>query len=469
MRFAQLSKSTIESLFLTHVNSYIPVTETDRERMLETIGVRSVAELFSPISESIRAKADFSAVEPALDDISLKKHLLRLSLRNVNMDAYLCFLGAGIYDHYIPPVVGHITGRSEFYTAYTPYQPEVSQGLLQSIYEFQSLICRLTGMEVANASMYDGATALAEAVIMACDLTKRKHAVIASSLHPAYRQVTETYLSTLPFDDEFLSFDTQTGQLDGAALADAITDETACVVVQQPNFFGVIEDLKAIADAVHAKGALLVVSVDPISLGLLETPGACGADIVVGEGQGLGCFPAFGGPLLGLFACRKAFVRRIPGRIVGGTVDRDGTRAYTMTLRTREQDIRRDQATSNICTNQALFALAATVYMSAQGKTGLAQVANLCLQKSHYAQTQIAALPGYEPIFTGPFFKEFAIRCPDDPVTINKRLLEKGILGGLPLKPYFPESPELKNAMLLCVTEQRSKEEIDTLIAALKG
>ena len=454
---------------MSHVNSYIPVTENDRERMLEVIGVRSVAELFAPISENIRAKNDLSAVEPSLDDISLKKHLQALSARNVNMDAHPCFLGAGIYDHHIPPVVGHITGRSEFYTAYTPYQPEVSQGLLQSIYEFQSLICRLTGMEVANASMYDGATALAEAIIMACDLKKRKRALIASSLHPAYRQVTETYLSTLPFDAAPVAFDTTTGTADYDALTDAITNETACVVVQQPNFFGVIDDLKSIADAAHAKGALLIVSVDPIALGLLETPGACGADIVVGEGQGLGCFPAFGGPLLGLFACKKEFVRRIPGRIVGGTVDRDGTRAYTMTLRTREQDIRRDQATSNICTNQALFALAATVYMSAQGKTGLAQVANLCLQKAHYAQTQIASLPGYEPVFTGPFFKEFAIRCPDDPVTINKRLLEKGVLGGLPLAPAFPESPELKNAMLLCVTEQRSKEEIDALIAALKG
>lgn len=441
--------------------------------MLAAIGVGSIADLFSPLSESIRERADFSAVEPSLDDISLKKHLLKLSAKNADMDRFPCFLGAGIYDHFIPPVVGAVTSRSEFYTAYTPYQPEVSQGLLQSIYEFQSLISRLTGMEVANASLYDGATALAEAVIMACDLTKRKHAVIASSVHPAYRQVTETYLSTLPFDDDLPPFDAQTGQItgqrNGVILADAITSETACVVVQQPNFFGVVEDLKAIADAAHAKGALLIVSVDPISLGLLETPGACGADIVVGEGQGLGCFPAFGGPLLGLFACKKEFVRRIPGRIVGGTVDREGTRAYTMTLRTREQDIRRDQATSNICTNQALFALAATVYMTAQGKTGIAQVAHLCLQKSHYAQEKIAALPGFEPIFSGPFFKEFAIRCPEDPTIINKRLLERGILGGLPLAPYYPELPQLQNAMLLCVTEQRSKEEIDALIDALKG
>jgi glycine dehydrogenase subunit 1 len=434
--------------------------------MLQTIGVESVADLFAHIPESIREAADFSGVDPALDDIALKKHLVKLSAKNADMDRYPCFLGAGIYDHYIPPIVGHITGRSEFYTAYTPYQPEVSQGVLQSIYEFQSLICRLTGMDVANASMYDGATALAEAVIMAQDLTKRKGIRIAQTVHPAFRKTIDTYLSRLTDDSLLIPYDAATGQVDAAALAEQITDTTACIVVQQPNFFGVVEDLKALADAAHAKGALLLVSVDPISLGLLETPGACGADIVTGEGQGLGCYPAFGGPLLGLFACRKEFIRRIPGRIVGGTVDTEGTRAYTMTLRTREQDIRRDQATSNICTNQALFALAATVYLSAQGKTGMKTVANLCLQKAHYAQQQITALPGYEAVFTGPFFKEFVVRCPEDPVTINKRLFEAGLLGGLPL---VKEYPALENAVLLCVTEQRSKEEIDQLVAALKG
>jgi glycine dehydrogenase subunit 1 len=246
----------------------------------------------------------------------------------------------------------------------------------------------------------------------------------------------------------------------------ALTEDTACVVVQQPNFFGVVEDLSALADAAHARGALLVVSVDPIALGLLAPPGACGADIVVGEGQGLGCSPAFGGPLLGLLACRKEYVRRIPGRIVGGTVDAEGTRAYTMTLRTREQDIRRDQATSNICTNQALFALAATVYLTALGKNGLRQVAHLCLQKAHYAQKAIAELPGFRPVFSGPFFKEFAIHCPLDPVDLNRRLLDAGILGGLPLAPYYPS---LENTALLCVTEMRSKEEIDRLMSALRA
>jgi glycine dehydrogenase subunit 1 len=435
--------------------------------MLETVGVRSIADLFAPLGDVIRRRADFSGVAPSLDDITLKRHLLQLSGKNVHMDQYPCFLGAGIYDHYVPPIVGHITGRSEFYTAYTPYQPEVSQGVLQSIYEFQTLICQLTGMEVANASLYDGATALAEAAIMACDITKRKGVVIASSVHPAFRQTVRTYLPMLSESVRELPFDSGSGTVDSATLDEAIGDDTACVVVQQPNFFGGIEDLKAIAETAHAKGALLIVNIDPISLGLLETPGACGVDIVVGEGQGLGCSPGFGGPLLGLFACRKEYVRRIPGRIVGGTVDSEGTRAYTMTLRTREQDIRRDQATSNICTNQALFALAATVYLSAMGRTGMKQVANLCLQKAHYAQKAICAIPGFEPVFDGPFFKEFVVRCPENPVDINKRLLEAGILSGLPLAPTYPELGE--NTLLLCVTEQRTKGDIDALATALGG
>lgn len=435
--------------------------------MLAAIGASSVQELFDTIPSAVLESADFSGVAPALDDISLRKHLIALSSKNADMDRYPCFLGAGIYDHYIPPVVGHVTGRSEFYTAYTPYQPEVSQGVLQSIYEFQTLVSRLTGMEVANASLYDGATALAEAVLMACDLTKRRDVVVAQTVHPAYRQTLRTYMEAFADSVKEVPYVSATGAIDLDALTQTIDDHTACVVVQYPNFFGTIEDLRTLADVAHAKGALLLVSVDPIALGVLETPGALGADIVTGEGQALGCYPAFGGPLLGLMACRKEYIRRIPGRIVGATVDIEGTRAYVMTLRTREQDIRRDTATSNICTNQALFALAATVYLSAMGKTGFAQVANLCLQKAHYAATEIAKLPGYEALFpAAPFFKEFVVRTPEAPEAINKRLLEAGMLGGLPLAAEYPE---LGNAMLLCVTEQRSKEEIDALVAALKG
>lgn len=434
--------------------------------MLRAVGVGEIADLFAPIPEEIRRRADFSAVPPALDDIALRKHLLALSGKNADMDRYAWFLGAGIYDHYVPPVVAHVTGRSEFYTAYTPYQPEVSQGILQSIYEFQTLIARLTGMDVANASLYDGATALAEAAIMACDLQKRHGVAIASSVHPAFRKTVRTYLPMLADAVTEVPCDPATGQMDPDRAGSTLTGGFACLVVQQPNFFGVVEDLTALADAAHARGALLIVAVDPIALGLLETPGACGADIVVGEGQSLGCAPGFGGPLLGLFACRREYVRRIPGRIVGGTVDAAGKRAYTMTLRTREQDIRRDQATSNICTNQALFALAATVYLAALGKNGLRQVANLCLRKAHYAHEQICALPGYQPVFSGPFFKEFAVRCPSDPAALNRRLLDAGIVGGLPLAGRYPN---LTDTMLLCVTESRSREEIDALVAALRG
>ncbi|MFM7320415.1 MAG: aminomethyl-transferring glycine dehydrogenase subunit GcvPA [Armatimonadota bacterium] len=429
--------------------SYLPNTADDRSRMLEAIGVASIDDLFAPIPAAIRAKADFSELEPALDDIALRKRLVALSSASANLDDNACFLGAGIYDHYIPPVVGAVCGRSEFYTAYTPYQPEVSQGVLQSIYEFQSLICRLTGMDVANASMYDGATALAEAVIMAADLSKRRVIVLPSNLHPSARQVVETYLEPLDLRIRTIAADPATGRLEGISL----TNEDACLVVQQPNFHGVVEDLRSLADTAHAAGALLVASVDPISLGLLETPGAAGADIVVAEGQGLGCFPAFGGPLLGIFACRKEFVRRIPGRIVGGTIDNHGRRAYTMTLRTREQDIRRDTATSNICTNQALFALAATVYLATMGRQGLGRVAELCLRKASYLKQALAAA-GCPAVHAAPTFKEFVIRCPDDPVAINRRLLDEKIIGGLPL-------PELGNAMLVCVTEQRTREEID--------
>ncbi len=439
------------------MNSYIPSSEAAQKKMLAAIGVENISDLFAHLPQAVRDAADFSEVLPALDDITLRKHLLALSGKNVTMDSHACFLGAGIYDHFLPPIVSSICGRSEFYTAYTPYQPEASQGVLQSIYEFQSLVCQLFGMDVCNASMYDGATALAEAVIMACDLKKRKKVALPSSLHPSCLQVIETYCAPLGIELVTVDADTSTGQLPVS-----IPEGVACLVVQSPNFHGVIEDLKALADAAHEADALLVATVNPIALGLLETPGACGVDICVAEGQSLGVFPALGGPLLGIFTCRKEFLRRIPGRIVGVTTDSEGTRAFVMTLRAREQDIRRDTATSNICTNQALFALAATVYMAAYGKTGMAQVSNLNLQKAHYAAEQIAQIPGYSLAYSGPFFNEFVVKTPSDPVALNKKLLEAGILGGLPL-------PELGNAMLLCVTEQRSKEEIDSLVQVLKG
>ncbi len=432
--------------------SYIPNTDADREKMLGAIGVQSLDDLFAPIPKPLQFQGELD-IPARMDQMTLAKHLTRLAAKNLHADNTPCFLGAGIYDHYVPPTVAAITGRSEFYTSYTPYQPEMSQGVLQSIFEFQSLLCQLLSMDVANASMYDGATALAEAAIMAGELTGRKRLAVLGSVHPVYRHVLDTYLRHMN-----LSADVITD-------ADGVGDETAAVIVQQPSFFGTLEDMTRWSEAAHAKGALLIACVDPISLGLLTPPGEYDADIVVGEGQALGCPMGYGGPLLGFFACKNKFMRRLPGRIVGQTKDGDGKRAFVMTLRTREQDIRRERATSNICTNEALYALAASVYMATMGKQGMTQVAELCIQKAHYAAGEIARLPGYALAFPGqPFFKEFVIKTPADPARINEHLLSQGIIGGLPLGPHYSD---MADAMLLCVTEQRTKDDIDALVAAL--
>lgn len=437
--------------------AYIPNTDEDRRAMLDAIGIETLDDLFAPIPAPLRFQGELD-IPARMDQITLARHAARLAQQNLNAESAPCFLGAGIYDHYVPPTVGAIIGRSEFYTSYTPYQPEVSQGVLQSIFEFQTLLCELFQMDVANASMYDGATALAEAALMAGELTGRSRLIVLASVHPVHRQVLQTYVAHLN-----LTVDTVA---DADAVAAALTDDTAAVIVQQPNFFGCLEDMARLGQAAHARGALFVASVDPISLGLLTPPGAYDADIVVGEGQSLGCPMGFGGPLLGLFACKRQFMRRLPGRIVGQTTDGDGKRAFVMTLRTREQDIRRERATSNICTNEALYALAATVYLATMGKQGLRQVAELCLQKSHYAAAEIAKIDGYRLAFPDkPFFKEFVIQTPEDPKVINGRLRAQGIIGGLPLGEYFPE---LGHAMLLCVTEQRTKDEIDALVKALR-
>ena len=436
--------------------SYIPNTDTDRAEMLSAIGVGSLDDLFAPIPKHLQYNQELN-IPARMDQITLAKHLNKLAAKNVHAEAYPCFLGAGIYDHYVPPTVAAITGRSEFYTSYTPYQPEMSQGMLQSIFEFQSLLCQLLAMDVANASMYDAATAMAEAAIMAAELTGRKRVTVLNSVHPSYRQVLETYLRHMNIGIDAAA--------DAAELGEQTSEDTAAVIVQHPNFFGTLEDMERLGQEAHAKGALLIACVDPISLGLLTPPGEYDADIVVGEGQALGCPMGYGGPLLGFFACKTKFMRRLPGRIVGQTTDGDGKRAFVMTLRTREQDIRRERATSNICTNVALFALAATVYMATMGRKGLTQVAELCLQKTHYAASEIAKLPGCSLAFPDkPFFKEFVVKTPGDPIEINKKLMEQGIIGGLALNQLYPE---MGNAMLICVTEQRTKEEIDALVTAL--
>jgi glycine dehydrogenase subunit 1 len=445
--------------------SYVPHTDADRAHMLRAIGVGSLDELFQDVPEEIRLTRDL-ALPQALDEHRLLRHVLDLAGRNADLDAHVSFLGAGIYDHFVPSVVDALASRGEFATAYTPYQPELSQGMLQAIYEYQTLVCLLTGMEMANASMYDAATAIAEGALMAIELTGRTTVGVARSVNPLYRRVLRTYLDASGFQVRELS--DEGGTLSANGLDREIDDTLGAVIVQSPNFYGNIEDLAAVQERAAHVGAKTVVAVDPISLGLLKPPGEYGADIVVGEGQALGSPMGFGGPLLGFFACKLEYQRRFPGRIVGATKDQQGRRGFTMTLRTREQDIRRERATSNICTNEALVALAATVYLCAMGPQGLREVADLCLQRSHYALDALTQIPGVEASFSAPFFKEFAVRLPAaKPVSeVNTRLLhEYGIVGGLELGRYYPERA---NDMLLCVTETRTREDIDRLVDAVR-
>ncbi|MGI6551923.1 MAG: aminomethyl-transferring glycine dehydrogenase subunit GcvPA [Clostridia bacterium] len=445
--------------------NYVPHTEKDKREMLELIGVSSTEELFSDIPASLRLNQELQ-ISGGLSEIELRRLLKNMAAKNISLDDYICFLGAGAYDHYIPSFIDQLLLRSEFYTAYTPYQPEISQGTLQDIYEYQTMICELTGMEVSNASMYDGASALAEATVMACEQTRRKEFVISEAVHPEYRETVKTYTEAQELVGKPVAFrDGVTAVEDVKA---ALGPQTAAVVVQYPNFFGNIEDLRALAELAHSQGALLVVAVaDPVSLGILESPGACGADIVVGDGQSFGNPISFGGPHIGFFATREKYVRRMPGRIVGVTVDNRGQRAFVLTLQAREQHIRREKATSNICSNQALNALAVNMALSALGKSGLKEMAQQSLQKAHYAYQQLMGLPGVEAAFPGkPFFKEFVLKLPQDPEKVNEELLKHKIIGGLPLKRFYPE---LGNAMLFCVTEMRTKEEIDLLVDRMGG
>ena len=429
---------------------YLPNTDADRRTMLQEIGVSSADELFQDVPEKFR-NVPFK-LSPPLSELELKEELRQLSNHNANLDDYVCFLGAGYYKHFIPGVVGHIIGRSEFYTAYTPYQAEVSQGTLQTIYEYQSLVCQLTGMEVSNAGMYDGSTAAAEAALMACRITKRSKVTVLTTVNPRYCKVVDTYVSGHNIPLEKVEPDSVT-----------LPSDCACLIVQQPNFFGYFEDMGAHTQKAHDIGALLIVIVDPISLGMFKPPGEYGADIVVAEGQALGNPISFGGPGLGIFACRREYLRQMPGRIVGKTVDMNGRPGYVLTLSTREQHIRRERATSNICTNEALVALAAAVYLTASGKSGLRQVTELCYHKAHYAAKAIAELKGYSLVFKQPFFKEFVVRCPTAPHQINETLFQERIIGGLDI------SHMIDNSTLLCVTEVNSKQEIDRLVEILSA
>ncbi|MBI4588821.1 MAG: aminomethyl-transferring glycine dehydrogenase subunit GcvPA [Candidatus Rokubacteria bacterium] len=441
---------------------YISNTPAQQTEMLRTVGAGGIEDLLSPIPPKARLSRPLN-LSAALAETDLVRHMRQLAARNAHADDFTCFLGGGVYDHYIPSPINHLISRGEFFTAYTPYQPEASQGTLRTIYEYQTMIAELTAMEVANASLYDGASSLAEAAVMAHTPTEgREQLVISRGVNPLSRQVVATYaegpalrVKEVPLGD---------GATDLAALQKAVSGKTAAVIVQSPNFFGCLEDVQAASEIAHQAGALLVVATDPVSLGLLAPPGALGADIVVGEGQGLGVPLSYGGPNLGVFATRTDLVRRMPGRLVGATVDRNGRRGFVLTLQTREQHIRREKATSNICTNVALCALMATIYMALMGKRGLRKVGELALAKAHYAAEALTRIPGVRLRFSAPFFKEFVLQLPKSPERVVRRLAKERILAGIPLKPF---DRSLKDCLLVAVTEKRTRQEIDAYVQAL--
>ena len=431
--------------------------------MLGTIGLDSLDQLFDMIPAEYRLRRPL-AIPEALGELELTSHVAALAGRNLGADSRPCFLGGGSYDHFIPAVVDNLAARGEFYTAYTPYQAEASQGTLQATFEYQTLIAQLTGMDISNASLYDGGSAVSEAVLMAMTVTRRLgRVVVAGSIHPEHVQILRTNLANL--EPEIVVVPPRAGRVEAADLLAAITPDTAAVVVAYPNFFGQLEDVEALVKAAQAGGALAIVSVDPISLGLLRQPGAYGADIVVAEGQCLGNPLAYGGPYLGILACREEYVRKMPGRVVGQTVDRHGKRCFVLTLQTREQHIRREKATSNICTNQGLLALRASIYLAALGPTGLRQVAELSTRKAHHAAEGLAKVPGLSIAFPGPFFKEFVVRSSKDPVAVLAEVGRLGYHGGIALGQWFPE---LTDAILIAVTEKRTRGEIDGVVEAYR-
>lgn len=443
--------------------AYLPHTQEQVVAMLKTIGISSTEELFQKVPPAVRFQNKLNLPD-GLSEQETWDLLQGLAEKNTHAGKYLCFLGAGSYQHYQPSAVKHILARSEFYTAYTPYQPEISQGTLQAIFEYQTMICELTGMDVSNASVYDGATAVCDAALIAAEQTRRKTILVSQLLHPEYRQTLGTYLNrrglaikTIPWNN---------GQTSLRDLEGLLGPDVAGVIIQNPNFFGSLENLGDIAEIVHQAGALLIACVDPISLGILESPGNLGADIAVGEGQSLGLPMSYGGPYLGFMAVKEKLVRRLPGRIVGKTVDQKGREGFVLTLQAREQHIRREKAGSNICSNQALCALAAGIYLSLLGSAGLEEVGRQCVLKSTYAKEELNKLPGISLPFTVPTMKEFVVKTTEDPQMINKRLWEAGILGGLDLGRFYPE---LKNHLLLCVTEMRKKADIDQLVQVWGG
>ncbi len=439
---------------------FIPNTDEERREMLKAIGVKSFKELIEDIPSSLR-KADIDTPE-GLSEMELFRHLRSLSKKNINADDYPTYLGAGAYDHFIPAAVDYLSSRGEFVTAYTPYQAEASQGLLQTIYEFQTAICELMGMDVANASLYDAASACAEAALLAIRHTNRKKIIVSRTLNPQYRTVIETYLKNMV---SIIEVSGNEGITDVSKLKASLDDDTAAFIVQNPNFFGCLEDMTVFETICHRQGALFIVCTNPIALGVLKPPGEYNADIACAEGQSLGLPLSYGGPYLGIFAGKKEFIRKIPGRVVGETMDLQGNRAFTLTLQTREQHIRRERATSNICTNQALCALRALIFVSLLGKEGLKETGLKNIKLSHYAYEKVLEINGFAPAFDQPFFNEFVISSKKSPEIIQDALLKDGIIGGLPLKRYYPE---LAEATLWCVTETKTEEDIGKLMEVLR-
>ncbi len=443
---------------------YILNTKEEQAEMLAKIGVRSIEDLWEPIPAEVRLKRPLK-IPQAMGEIELTQHFARLAARNRAAGEGVCFLGGGAYDHFIPSVVDAVSGRSEFYTAYTPYQAEASQGTLQAVFEYQTLMAELTGMDVSNASMYEGGSSLAEAVLMAMNIGERRGEVlIAESVHPEYRQTLITYLANLHCDVKTLP--TPEGFLDPELLKKHIGPSCIAVVVQSPNFFGHLEEVEAVAEIARQNKAISIVSFDPISLGILKRPGDFGVDIAVAEGQGLGTPMGYGGPYLGILCCRQEYVRKMPGRLVGQTTDRNGKRCWVLTLQTREQHIRRDKATSNICTNQGLYALRAAVFLTALGPKGLKETAELCLRKAHYAARQLSAIPGAQMRFDRPFFKEFTVKLPTDVPALLKQVQEDGYFAGLATGRWYDQYAD---CLTVAVTEKRTKAEIDGLTGLIRS
>jgi glycine dehydrogenase subunit 1 len=439
---------------------YLPHTDADRASMFGALGINDMDELLTEIPRSLRCGP--LSLPAAVSEPDVLRELDELAGRNTMHAGSRSFLGGGAYNHHIPSVVSALVSRGEFVTAYTPYQPEVSQGTLQVIYEWQSMICDLTGLDVSNASLYDAATACAEAAMMAVNTTGRDGVIAASTLNPEYLEVLRTYCWSNGL--RLRELEANDGRIDGSALRSALDDRSAAVIVQSPNYFGLIEDQTILADHTHDAGALYVTCANPLSLTVVASPGEIGADIAVGDAQPFGISLSYGGPYVGYIACKEPLLRRMPGRIVGASVDNRGRRAYVMTLRAREQDIRREKATSNICSNHALCATTATIYLSYMGRQGLRRVAELCMQKAHYAATHIGRIDGYELAFSGPFFHEFAVRCPRPGAEIQDALVARDMLAGIPIDGLGG----IEYGLLVCVTEQNRKEDIDALVRGLE-